>query len=83
MYICRRVFIRKEAQTCLSHRVSHVPLFFVSVSTPTLKFSHKIMTVGAHRGAHEIKLHESNGVSIYNEVSSRLNVVSRISLVCY
>jgi hypothetical protein len=37
------------------------------------------MTVGAHHGAHEIKLRESNVVSIYNQVSSRLQVVSRLS----
>jgi hypothetical protein len=30
--------------------------------------------VGAHHGAHEIKLHESNDVSIYNQVSSWLEV---------
>jgi hypothetical protein len=37
------------------------------------------MTVGAHRGAHEIKLRESNGVSIDNKVSSQLEVVPGIS----
>jgi hypothetical protein len=36
------------------------------------------MTVGAHRGAHEIKLRENNGVSIYNQVSIRLKVVNGI-----
>jgi hypothetical protein len=35
------------------------------------------MTVGVHCGAHEIKLPENNGVSIYNQVSSHLQVVSR------
>jgi hypothetical protein len=39
------------------------------------------MTIGAHYGAHEIKLHESNGISIYNQVSTRLKVVSQISSV--
>jgi hypothetical protein len=37
------------------------------------------MTVGAQRGAHGIKLCEINGVSIYNQVSSRLEVGSRVS----
>jgi hypothetical protein len=37
------------------------------------------MTVGAHRGAHEIKHHEGNGISIDNQVSSRLEVGSEIS----
>jgi hypothetical protein len=36
------------------------------------------MIVGAHHGAHEIKLHESNGISIYDNVSSHLKVVSGI-----
>jgi hypothetical protein len=36
------------------------------------------MSVGAHRGAHEIKLHEINGISIYNQVSSLLEVGSWI-----
>jgi hypothetical protein len=54
-------------------------LFFASMSTPTLKSSRKTTIVGAQFGAHEIKLHESNGVSIYNQVSFRLKVVSRIS----
>jgi hypothetical protein len=39
------------------------------------------MTIGAYRGAHEIKLRESNGVSIYNQVFARLKVVSGISSV--
>jgi hypothetical protein len=39
------------------------------------------MTVGAHRGAHDIKLCEDNGVSIYNQVSSQLKVVSGFSRV--
>jgi hypothetical protein len=39
------------------------------------------MTVGAHRGAHEIKLHESNDISIYNQVSAQLKVVSVISSI--
>jgi hypothetical protein len=51
------------------------------VSTTTLKFSRKTTIVGAHRGAHEIKLCESNVGSIYNQVSSRLKVVSGISSV--
>jgi hypothetical protein len=51
------------------------------MSTPILKSSHKTMTVGACCGTHEIKLRESNGVSIYNQVSSWLKVVSGISLV--
>jgi hypothetical protein len=37
------------------------------------------MTVGAHRGAHEIKLRESNGVLVYNQVSAWLKVVFEIS----
>jgi hypothetical protein len=37
------------------------------------------MTVDAHRGAHEIKLRESNDVSIGNQVSSQLEVDSGIS----
>jgi hypothetical protein len=44
--IGRRVFVRKEARTCLNHRISCVLLFFASVSTPTLKSSHKTMTLG-------------------------------------
>jgi hypothetical protein len=59
--------------------VLHVSLFFTSVSTPTLKYSHQTMIVGAHCGAHEIKLCESNDVSIYEQVSSRLKVISRVS----
>jgi hypothetical protein len=39
------------------------------------------MTAGTHRWAHEIKLRESNNVSVYNEVSTRLKVVSEISSV--
>jgi hypothetical protein len=39
------------------------------------------MTVGTHHAAYEIKLHEDNGVSNYNQVSSRLKVVSRFSQV--
>jgi hypothetical protein len=39
------------------------------------------MTVGAHRGAHEIELRESNDVSIYNQVSTQLKVISGISSV--
>jgi hypothetical protein len=53
-----RVFIRKETRTYLNTHVPRVALFFDSVSTLTLKSSHKTMTVGAHRGAHEIKFHE-------------------------
>jgi hypothetical protein len=68
-----------EAQTYLNPRVPCVPFFFASVSTPTLKSSHKTTTISAHHGAHEIKLHETNGVSIYEQVSSRLKVVSEIS----
>jgi hypothetical protein len=60
-----RIFILMEVRTCIYPRVSCVPLFFASVSTPTLKSSHKTMTVGTHHGAHEIKLHEINDVSIY------------------
>jgi hypothetical protein len=37
----RRVFILMEAQTYINPRVSCVPLFSMSVSTPTLKSSHK------------------------------------------
>jgi hypothetical protein len=40
---------------------------------------YKTTTVGAHRGAYEIKLHESNDVSICYQVSSWLKVVSGIS----
>jgi hypothetical protein len=75
------IFIYKEARTYLNPRVSRVSLFFTSVNTPTLEFSLKSTTVGAHCGAHEIKRPESNGVSIYNQVSSRLQVVSRPSRV--
>jgi hypothetical protein len=75
----RRVFIRMEARTYLNPFVSHVPLFFASMSTPTIKSSHKSMTVGAHHGAQQIKLHESNCVSINNQVSPRLQVVSGLS----
>jgi hypothetical protein len=39
------------------------------------------MIVGTHHGAHEIKLHESNGVSVYNQFSAQLNVASRISSI--
>jgi hypothetical protein len=74
-----RVFIRKEARTCLNPRVPRISLFFASIRTPTLKSSHKTTIVSAHSGAHDIKLPESNGVSIYNQVSSWLKVVSRIS----
>jgi hypothetical protein len=77
----RRIFICKEVQTYPNPHVPRVPLFFASMSTPTLKSSRKITIVGAQCGAHEIKLHESNGVSIYNQVSFRLKVVSRISWV--
>jgi hypothetical protein len=69
MHTERRVFIRKEARTCLNSCVPHIPLFFVYVSTPTLKTCHKSMIVSTHRGAHEIKLCQSNGISIYNQVS--------------
>jgi hypothetical protein len=55
-----------EAQTCLNPRVSHVPLFITSMSTLSLESSHKSTIVGAHRVAHEIKLHENNAVPIYN-----------------
>jgi hypothetical protein len=68
MHTGRRVFILTKAQNCLNSHVPCVPLFFTSVSTLILKSSHKAMTVGAHHGAHEIKLCESNGVSIYNHV---------------
>jgi hypothetical protein len=40
-----RVVVRKEARTCLNHRVSHVPLFIASMSTPSLKSSHKSTTI--------------------------------------
>jgi hypothetical protein len=76
-----RVFIRKETRTYLNTHVPRVALFFDSVSTLTLKSSHKTMRVGAHRGAHEIKFHESSGISICNQVSSRLKVVPGFSLV--
>jgi hypothetical protein len=33
----RRVFILMKAQTCINPRVPCMPLFFTSVSTPTLK----------------------------------------------
>jgi hypothetical protein len=36
------------------------------------------MTVGAHHGAHEIRLREINGVPIYYQVSFQLKVVSWI-----
>jgi hypothetical protein len=38
-------------------------LFFASLSTLTLKSSHKSKIVGAHRRAHKIKLRESNDIS--------------------
>jgi hypothetical protein len=79
--IGRMVITRKEAQTYLNSHVSHVPLFIAFVSTPSLKSSHKSMIVGTHRGAHEIKLHENNGISFYNQVPSRLQVVSGLSCV--
>jgi hypothetical protein len=40
----RRLFICKEIQTCPNPHVPHVSLFFTSVSTPTLKSSHKTVT---------------------------------------
>jgi hypothetical protein len=80
-HIGHRVFILTVVQTCLNPLVPCIPLFFASVSTPTFKFDHKTKTIGTHHGAHEIKICESNGVSIYNQVSSRLIVVSRISPV--
>jgi hypothetical protein len=46
----RRVFIRKEALTCLNPRVPRIPLFFTLVGTPTLKSSRKTMTY--HRVYH-------------------------------
>jgi hypothetical protein len=72
-----RIFLCKEAWTCLNPCVPCVSLFFTSVSTHTPKST----TVGAHHGAHEIKLRESNNVSINNQVSSWLQVVSRFSWV--
>jgi hypothetical protein len=81
MHTGRRVFIRKEARTYLNPCVSRVPLFFASMSTPTLKSSHKTMTIGAHHGAHEIKLRESIGVSIFDQVSSQFKVVFGVSRV--
>jgi hypothetical protein len=36
------------------------------------------MIVDAHRGAHNIKLRENNGISIYNQVPSRAQVVSTL-----
>jgi hypothetical protein len=71
-YTRHRVFILTEAQTYINPSVHCIPLFFASVSTPTLISRCKTLTVGTHRGAHEIKLHESNGVSINNQVSYRL-----------
>jgi hypothetical protein len=79
MHTGRRVFIRKEARTYLNPHVPCVPLFFASVSTPTLKSSCKTTIVDAQCGAHEIKLCESNVISICKQVSSWLNVVSGIS----
>jgi hypothetical protein len=38
------------------------------------------MTFGTYRGAHEIKLHKSNDVSIDNQVSSLLEVGSGIMI---
>jgi hypothetical protein len=38
----RRVFVLTEAQTCINPHVPCVPLFFTSVSTPTLKSSHEL-----------------------------------------
>jgi hypothetical protein len=45
----------------------------------SLESSRKSMTVGIHRGAHEIKLHENNDVSISNRVPSWFQVVSGFS----
>jgi hypothetical protein len=78
-HIGHRVFICKEASTYLNPHVPRVPFFITFVSTPTFISSHKTTTVGAHRGAHEIKLRDSNSISIYNQVSSWLKVVSEIS----
>jgi hypothetical protein len=87
MHTRRMVFIRKDARTCINPSVSRVPLFIASVSTRTLKSSHKSTTVGVHRGAHEIKLHENNDVPIYNQVSSRLELesseVDRSGISCF
>jgi hypothetical protein len=44
-----RVVVLWEARTCLNSHVPHVPLFFTSVSTPTLKSSHKTMTYPRYR----------------------------------
>jgi hypothetical protein len=53
------------------------------MSTPTLKSNHKTMIVGAHHGAHEIKLREINDISIYYKVPPQLDVGSRVpSLHC-
>jgi hypothetical protein len=65
-----KVFILVEARTHIKSCVHCIPLFFTSVSTPTLNFSHKIMTVGIHCEAHEIKLRDSNGILIDNQVPS-------------
>jgi hypothetical protein len=39
------------------------------------------MTVDAHRGAHKIKLRESNGVSIYKQVFARLMVAESCEVI--
>jgi hypothetical protein len=78
-HVGHRVFIRKRARTYLNPHAHRIQLLLASVSTPTLKTSHKSTIVGAHHGAHEIKLRESNDISIYNQVSSRLQVVFGLS----
>jgi hypothetical protein len=56
MHTGHRVFILTEAQTCINTHVSCMPLFFVSVSTPTRKSSHKprqlAPTVGVMRSSY-------------------------------
>jgi hypothetical protein len=52
MHIGCRVFIRKEARTCLNPRVPHVPLFFASMSTPTPKSNHKSTTDTGEEAPH-------------------------------
>jgi hypothetical protein len=71
-----------EAQTCINPRVPCVPLFSTSVST-LLSNLVKTTAIDVQYGAHEIKLRESNDVSIYSQVSFRFEVGSVISSFHY
>jgi hypothetical protein len=56
-----RVFICREAQTCQNPRVPCVPLFFASVSTHTLKSSHKTTTRPGEEEQQKI-IHQVSGL---------------------